>query len=395
MKILSVSAQKPNSTGSGVYLTSLVNEFDKMGHKQAVIAGVYKEDTVNLPDKVIFYPVFFHTENLPFAICGMSDEMPYESTRYSDMTQKMIQEFRYAFSIVLKKAINEFNPDIIICHHLYLLTAMVREAYPDIKVYGICHNTDIRQIIKTDLEREYIKSQTRKLDAIFAASEAQSKLLVEYYALDKNSIKLLGTGYNSNLFCPIEIEKNPKIFTIIFAGKISEKKGVKSLIRSLNYLPYTGDKLILNLVGGSGNKDEYNEIKQMAKQSKYQVNFIGQLSQEELVKYYCSSDVFVLPSFNEAIPLVVIEALACGTKVVVSDLPGVRDWISEYIPKAHIDYVTLPKLSNADQADTAELDCFERRLAKAIQKSLEEKYKGLPDMQKYSWKNIAEIIIKS
>ena len=44
MRILSVTAQKPHSTGSGVYLTGLVNSFSQMGHEQAVIAGVYRED---------------------------------------------------------------------------------------------------------------------------------------------------------------------------------------------------------------------------------------------------------------------------------------------------------------------------------------------------------------
>ena len=42
MKILSITAQKPNSTGSGVYLTEVVRQFAKEGHEQAVVAGVYE-----------------------------------------------------------------------------------------------------------------------------------------------------------------------------------------------------------------------------------------------------------------------------------------------------------------------------------------------------------------
>ena len=42
MKILSITAQKPHSTGSGVYLTELVNAFDRLGHSQAVSAGICK-----------------------------------------------------------------------------------------------------------------------------------------------------------------------------------------------------------------------------------------------------------------------------------------------------------------------------------------------------------------
>ena len=48
MKILSVTAQKPDSTGSGVYLTELVKGFNKLGHEQAVIAGITKEDLIQM-----------------------------------------------------------------------------------------------------------------------------------------------------------------------------------------------------------------------------------------------------------------------------------------------------------------------------------------------------------
>ncbi len=41
MKILSVTAQKPNSTGSGVYLTELMRGFHKQGEEQALLAGIY------------------------------------------------------------------------------------------------------------------------------------------------------------------------------------------------------------------------------------------------------------------------------------------------------------------------------------------------------------------
>ena len=44
------------------------------------------------------------------------------------------------------------------------------------------------------------------------------------------------------------------------------------------------------------------------------------------------SDVFVLPSFYEGLPLVIIEALACGTYVICTDLPGIRNWIDQNLP---------------------------------------------------------------
>ena len=59
MRILSITAQKPNSTGSGVYLTELVKEYEILGHEQAVVAGVYREDLIELPDRGSFLPRLF------------------------------------------------------------------------------------------------------------------------------------------------------------------------------------------------------------------------------------------------------------------------------------------------------------------------------------------------
>ena len=63
MRILSITAQKPNSTGSGVLLTELVKELAAKGHEQAVVAGVYKEDKTEVPENTKIYPVIF---NPPF-----------------------------------------------------------------------------------------------------------------------------------------------------------------------------------------------------------------------------------------------------------------------------------------------------------------------------------------
>ena len=61
MRILSITAQKPDSTGSGVYLTEVVRELARQGHEQAVLAGVYREDVVRLPEGVGFFPVLFRS----------------------------------------------------------------------------------------------------------------------------------------------------------------------------------------------------------------------------------------------------------------------------------------------------------------------------------------------
>ena len=49
MRILSITAQKPNSTGSGVFLTELVRALGETGQEQMAVGGIYPEDRVELP----------------------------------------------------------------------------------------------------------------------------------------------------------------------------------------------------------------------------------------------------------------------------------------------------------------------------------------------------------
>ena len=57
MNILTISAQKPDSTGSGVYLAETVRAFRAAGHDVAVIAGVDADDAPVLAEGVLFHPV--------------------------------------------------------------------------------------------------------------------------------------------------------------------------------------------------------------------------------------------------------------------------------------------------------------------------------------------------
>ena len=394
MRILSVTAQKASSTGSGVYLMELVKGFAKMGHAQAIVSGAYVEDHMELPKGVAYYPVYFKSEELPFAITGMSDEMPYESTRYSDMTEEMTEQFIHAFRRKIQQVIEEFQPDVILCHHLYFLTALVRNICPEQKVYGLSHGSDMRQVKKNSWKREFIKDKIAKLNGILALHEEQKNDICEYYHCDPEDVKVIGTGYNSDVFYRTDSKKENDKLRLIFAGKISEKKGVKSLLRSLHYLPDATKRVELLLAGGYGNEKEYEEICELAKQCPCKVTFLGRLSHKDLARELNQSDIFVLPSFYEGLPLVVIEAMACGLRVVCSDLPGIQNWLSTNLPTNEVVFVRPPKMRNEDEPREEELPGFEQRLAEAVLKAQKTKVPDEEELKRISWDGLCQHLIK-
>ena len=429
MRILSVTAQKPNSTGSGVYLTELMRGFAGQGMEQALLCGVYREDEIVVPDGTNVYPVYFHSEELPYPIAGMSDEMPYESLRYCDMTEEITEKFLGAFRKKLHQAVAEFQPDLILCHHLYLVTALVREEFPDIKVAGLCHGSDLRQLEKNPLRREEIKEQIRKLDQIFCLHQAQKERIQRDFSrpgteeqgmvpVPEDQIAILGSGYNAEVFHRMDVTKDTEKLVILFAGKLSEKKGVMSLIRSLNVLaelrgvrPQNAElrgarprntelrgarprNAELRLAGGYGNDAEYQEIQRLIEEAAYPVKILGRLPQPELARQMNLADIFILPSFYEGLPLVILEAAACGAKVICSDLPGIQDWIDASVPDSGFVFVEPPKMRFADEPEESELPVFERRLAEAVMR-LERQDDKQTDVSHLSWGAICSKILNT
>lgn len=398
MNILHIIAQKPDSTGSGVFVSEMVKAYAAQGHNQWVIAGIGPEDAPIFPEGVRFRPVRFETEQLPFPVVGMSDEMPYQSTRYRDMTPEMVDAFKAAFSNALDDVQAEFSPDIVICHHLYLLTALVARRDFACPVTAISHSTDIRQISKIDLQRDYIRTGIAKLNRIFALHDQQALTITQVYGVAQSRIKVIGTGFNDQVFKQVEGLRQADVCNAVFAGKIWGKKGVRSLLSALDLLDFPQDGFTLRLAGGHGTQDEYESIVAQAGECRYPVTFLGKLPQEDLARIYNASDIFVLPSFFEGLPLVVVEALACGCKVVVSDLPGIRPWLEANAPGAAIYYVQPPRMIDTDVPEASDLPSFERNLAQAIMtcaaaQTTLENVRNLSS--KLSWDALCKRILKS
>ena len=389
MKILSVTAQKPTATGSGVYLTETVRGFASLGHSQAVIAGITEEaDLADLPPGIKTYPVYFDTPELPFPIAGMSDEMPYPSTVYSRMTEEMTARFKAAFRRVLARAVAEFQPDVILCHHLYLLTSLIREECPALPVWGVCHGTDLRQMTKNPLWQEEIKAGISRLDKVFCLHEAQREQAVAVYGLDAAKTRVVANGYNDGIFFDRGARSPHREIRLVFAGKISAKKGVFSLLRALPLLGWGREDFSLRLCGGWPDETVRRQAEELIAAGGFDVTLLGNLPQPRLAEEFNRGDIFVLPSFYDGLPLVLAESLSCGMKAVCTDLPGIKDWLDANVPRHEMIFVPPPRMRQADEPEEADLPRFERDLALAIRTAAAVPRLARPDLSAVSWQAV-------
>ena len=385
MNILSITAQKPHSTGSGTYLTELVRAFDRMGHSQAVVCGIFPDDVIDFPDGVSCYPVFFADNKtdllaapckaaparfnaLPFPVVGMSDIMPYTSTRYRDLTPDMVAQFEEAFIDAVSRAVADLDPDLIICHHLFLLTAFVRKHFPDRRIAGISHGTDLRQMINCDNLRDFVRPYIKKPDAALALHEAQRAQIIEIFGIDESRVSVIGSGYNSKLFnTDGRTEHSPEEpLRLAYAGKISRPKGGCQ------------DEVM---------KDKLEELPPWAE-------WLGQIPQPALAELLRRTDIFILPSYFEGLPLVLIEAMSAGAVPVSTDLPGVKSWIDANVGGSNAVFIPMPQMKSIDEPTDEGRSTFIDDLASTLRDTMEAFTAGclpgsLPDTSSITWDGLA------
>lgn len=167
-----------------------------------------------------------------------------------------------------------------------------------------------------------------KIDVITAQS---IPLLEEIIRLGyKGKSHLLPLGVDTKKFTPetpinnIRNKYKIKGFFLLFVGSIIERKGVKPLVEAMVLLKKRNDNFKL-LIVGSGNLEHRLQLMINQNGLENHVVMTGPIPNEELPPFFSSADIFVLPSFSEGFPLVVMEAISSGTVPVVSDLSVFAD----------------------------------------------------------------------
>ena len=118
---------------------------------------------------------------------------------------------------------------------------------------------------------------------------------------------------------------------VLFVGRIQPIKGIDTLIRAIALVlerkPALRDQISLSIVGGADDTTPDSEMARLkALRAELGIEdlvlFLGSRDQDTLVDYYTAASVVVVPSFYESFGMVALEAMACGTPVIASDVGG-------------------------------------------------------------------------
>jgi D-inositol-3-phosphate glycosyltransferase len=201
-------------------------------------------------------------------------------------------------------------------------------------------------------EREVIKLANR----IIAATPAEMAQLQWLYDTDQKKVTIIPPGVDISHFYPIPPDEAKEFIGIpsddrmmLFVGRIEPLKGVDTLIKAIALIRQAGALdhhccLCVSIIGGEPDAspeirtDEMTRLQQLCDEQGLDdlVTFLGRRGQETLPYYYSAADVVVMPSHYESFGMVALEAMACGTPVIATQVGGLAFLVRDGVTGFHI-----------------------------------------------------------
>jgi D-inositol-3-phosphate glycosyltransferase len=185
-------------------------------------------------------------------------------------------------------------------------------------------------------------------DKILSTSSEEKHSLIKESGVNPGNIDVIYPGINKELFHPFvdnsvfaETGYDEKDRILLYVGRIEPVKGLMSVIDAFDILQKKQaplfDRLKLVVIGGGEKARDFTKNSEIiriqsavkGKGLEGKVVFLGSKKQTELKKYYSAADALIVPSLYESFGLVVLEALACGTPVLVSQIGKMRTIVKE------------------------------------------------------------------
>ncbi|MDW8172563.1 MAG: glycosyltransferase family 1 protein [Anaerolineae bacterium] len=207
---------------------------------------------------------------------------------------------------------------------------------------------------------DVVPRSVRRATHVIADSSATKSDLVHFYNVDPDKISVLLSGIDLQRFCPGYVE--PRLLErygldrpyILSVGTVQPRKNYSRLVWALARLRQRGYDVLLAIAGGKGwlNDDLYATLCQSGMADF--VKILGFVEESHLPGLYRGAEVLALPSLYEGFGFPVLEAMACGTPVItsnISSLPEVAGDAALLVDPLDLDEITDALQRILDYAD--------------------------------------------
>ena len=234
--------------------------------------------------------------------------------------------------VVLPRLLAGDDPDL---HHAMAFAAPLRCPVPT--VVSVMDLSFVHYPARlSSLRRRYLETITprscRNARRVIAISQSTADDLTAQYGIEPSRIDVTPLGYDSNRFRPLPDDTVEQFRSAndlparfwLFLGTIEPRKNLPMLLEAYADLP-TADRLPLVIAGGRGWGQEAVEQSISAFRLQGDVSLVGFVPYDDIALWYNSAEVFLYPSVYEGFGLPVLEAMACGTPVVTTDVSSLPE----------------------------------------------------------------------
>lgn len=202
--------------------------------------------------------------------------------------------------------------------------AMIAALYKAVDFSMSVHGPDIFYNVEENLLAEKVK-RARFVRCISHYCQSQLMRLVPHSCWSKFSI--VRCGVDPSVFLP-RPEPTNAAAEILCVGRLVPAKGQHILIEACSGLKAKGIPFHLTFVGGGDDRDSLADLARRSGIAD-RVTFTGAIGQDDVHAYYDRADVFVLASFAEGVPVVLMEAMAKEIPCISTRITGIPELIDD------------------------------------------------------------------
>ncbi|MBD3273440.1 glycosyltransferase, partial [Candidatus Dependentiae bacterium] len=237
----------------------------------------------------------------------------------------ILHDFYYCSKLI--KKIKEEKIDHIHCHFACYNVYLV---YVVSKILNIPYTFTTHAIDIFASPSKDIKKWANDAKKVITVSDYNKKYMMDKFGIDKKNIDVIHCGVNLNLFKPIDYNTNSQI-NILSVARLVEKKGIKYLIKSCKILKDQNINFHCSILGDGDLRNDLQKL--IDKNNLKNVDLMGFVNQNKVLKEFEDSDVFVLPCIEssngdkDGIPVSLMEAMAREVPVISTDVTGIPELI--------------------------------------------------------------------
>ncbi len=181
----------------------------------------------------------------------------------------------------------------------------------------------------TDLTRWELPGKASDADAVVCISDyARSQLMLITDPERWPRFHMVHCGIDVGEFSPAPAPASDGPLRVLSVGRLVPEKGTLLAVEAVALLKARGVDVELTLAGDGPSRGAIEERAAELGVAE-QVRLVGAVPPDEVVHLYQAADVFCLPSFAEGVPVVLMEAMACGVPVVATYITGVPELVTD------------------------------------------------------------------